>query len=204
VVGAGNTGAETALDVVSGHPTWLSGRDTRTISGPPPALASRRRGAASLVRSRASAFRRRMRASLPAPSARPLRTTSERLAKRTPDVRSGRDAVVRAGAEFAPASAEERVSPDGSSGWMSAHGLRIVGVPAGRWRDVGADRPRVACRDVRPGPPSCSDSGGARGGRVGRSPARSLLRGVRVVEVEPVEGLTRRGERPGRRCCPVR
>jgi putative flavoprotein involved in K+ transport len=28
LVGAGNTGAEIALDVVSGHPTWLSGRDT--------------------------------------------------------------------------------------------------------------------------------------------------------------------------------
>jgi putative flavoprotein involved in K+ transport len=28
VVGAGNTGAEIALDVVSGHPTWLSGRGT--------------------------------------------------------------------------------------------------------------------------------------------------------------------------------
>ena len=29
VVGAGNSGAEIALDVVGGHPTWLSGRDTR-------------------------------------------------------------------------------------------------------------------------------------------------------------------------------
>ena len=28
VVGAGNSGAEIALDVASGHPTWLSGRDT--------------------------------------------------------------------------------------------------------------------------------------------------------------------------------
>jgi putative flavoprotein involved in K+ transport len=28
VVGAGNSGAEIALDVVNGHPTWLSGRDT--------------------------------------------------------------------------------------------------------------------------------------------------------------------------------
>jgi len=28
LVGAGNTGAEIALEVASGHPTWLSGRDT--------------------------------------------------------------------------------------------------------------------------------------------------------------------------------
>jgi putative flavoprotein involved in K+ transport len=31
VVGAGNTGAEIALDVVSGHPTWLAGRDTHHV-----------------------------------------------------------------------------------------------------------------------------------------------------------------------------
>jgi putative flavoprotein involved in K+ transport len=31
VVGAGNTGAEVALDVVGGHPTWLSGRDTHHV-----------------------------------------------------------------------------------------------------------------------------------------------------------------------------
>ena len=31
VVGAGNTGAEIALDVVGGHPTWLSGRDTHHV-----------------------------------------------------------------------------------------------------------------------------------------------------------------------------
>jgi putative flavoprotein involved in K+ transport len=33
VVGAGNTGAEIALDVVGGHPTWLSGRDTGHVPG---------------------------------------------------------------------------------------------------------------------------------------------------------------------------
>jgi putative flavoprotein involved in K+ transport len=33
VVGAANTGAEIALDVVSGHPTWLSGRDTHHVPG---------------------------------------------------------------------------------------------------------------------------------------------------------------------------
>jgi putative flavoprotein involved in K+ transport len=31
VVGAGNTGAEIALEVVTGHPTWLSGRDTHHV-----------------------------------------------------------------------------------------------------------------------------------------------------------------------------
>jgi putative flavoprotein involved in K+ transport len=31
VVGAGNTGAEIALDVVSGHPTWLSRTDTHHV-----------------------------------------------------------------------------------------------------------------------------------------------------------------------------
>jgi putative flavoprotein involved in K+ transport len=31
VVGAGNTGAEIALEVASGHPTWLSGRDTHHV-----------------------------------------------------------------------------------------------------------------------------------------------------------------------------
>jgi putative flavoprotein involved in K+ transport len=31
VVGAGNTGAEIALDVVGGHATWLSGRDTHHV-----------------------------------------------------------------------------------------------------------------------------------------------------------------------------
>jgi putative flavoprotein involved in K+ transport len=33
VVGAGNTGAEIALDVVGGHPVWLSGRDTGHVPG---------------------------------------------------------------------------------------------------------------------------------------------------------------------------
>jgi putative flavoprotein involved in K+ transport len=31
LVGAGNTGAEIALDVVGGHPTWLSGRDVHHV-----------------------------------------------------------------------------------------------------------------------------------------------------------------------------
>jgi putative flavoprotein involved in K+ transport len=33
VVGAGNTGAEISLDVVSDHPTWLAGRDTHHVPG---------------------------------------------------------------------------------------------------------------------------------------------------------------------------
>ena len=42
VVGAGNTGAEIALDVVGGHATWLSGRDTGHVPGRIETVVARR------------------------------------------------------------------------------------------------------------------------------------------------------------------